>query len=587
MDYPLLLIAIITLAFIFDYINGFHDAANSIATIVSTKVLTPFQAVVWAAFFNFVAFLIFKDHTVANTVGKTVFKEYITLRVILAGLIAAIIWNLLTWWYGIPSSSSHTLIGGFAGSAITHALFTAFQNGKDLPALANVVDSSKIFQIVIFIFLAPLIGMFISMIFTFITIHKNIYVKTFWLILACIGIWFGFQKFERDKISENVSKYFKVDKYSHEVSKLTLEIESIKTHTDADAQRELAEKQDKLKDQQSKLDAAKENAKILAPIAGKFELLGSEKVSSDMVKAVDTNPIWHSRIADKLSVFMDLEKKKGKIEIDPSYESVYNKDKALYEDVLKPICKKTPELGFDKVTADIYAEMQKAQYNLDGKSLADLQDAIKVDVKKDLKKELEKADNRIIRFALIGILLTFIIVFIYNHFRRDRSAVKTANTLKRLQLVSSAIFSVGHGGNDAQKVMGIIAAALVASGQITDIKQMPDWVPLTCYVAIALGTLSGGWKIIKTMGTKITKVTPLEGVVAETAGATTLFLTEQMGIPVSTTHTITGSIIGVGATKRISAVRWGVTLNLLWAWILTIPISAIIAGICYLIVQAF
>lgn len=587
MDYPILLIAIIALAFIFDYINGFHDAANSIATIVSTKVLTPFQAVVWAAMFNFVAFLIFKDHTVANTVGKTVFKEYITLRVILAGLIAAIIWNLLTWWYGIPSSSSHTLIGGFAGSAITHAIFTAYENGKDLPALANIVDSGKIIQIVIFIFLAPLIGMLISMIFTFITIHKNIWVKTFWLVLACFGIWFGFQKFEKDKISENISKYFKVDKYTHEVSKLTLEIEKLKQRNDQSLTKELTEKEEKLKDQQSKLDDAKANVETLKPIASEFELKGGDKVVNSMIKAVDTNPIWYSRIADKLGIFMEMEKKKGKIEIDPSYESTYKKDKELYEDVLKPMCKKIPEQGYDVVTANIFAEMQKANYNLNGKSLEDLREDLKVNVKKDLKKELEKADNKIMRFALIGILVTFIFVFIYNHFRRDRSAVKTANTLKKLQLVSSAAFSVGHGGNDAQKVMGIIAAALVSAGQISDIKQMPDWVPLTCYIAIGLGTLSGGWKIIKTMGTKITKVTPLEGVCAETAGATTLFLTEQMGIPVSTTHTITGSIIGVGATKRVSAVRWGVTLNLLWAWILTIPISAIIAAVCYLIVHAF
>ena len=135
--------------------------------------------------------------------------------------------------------------------------------------------------------------------------------------------------------------------------------------------------------------------------------------------------------------------------------------------------------------------------------------------------------------------------------------------------------------------MGIIAAAMVANGNITDLKQMPDWVPMACYTAIGLGTLSGGWKIVKTMGSKITKVTPLEGVSAETAGALTLFMTEQMGIPVSTTHTITGSIIGVGATKRLSAVRWGVTVSLLWAWVLTIPVSAILAGLTYFLISLF
>jgi PiT family inorganic phosphate transporter len=161
-----------------------------------------------------------------------------------------------------------------------------------------------------------------------------------------------------------------------------------------------------------------------------------------------------------------------------------------------------------------------------------------------------------------------------------------------LQLLSSAAFSIGHGGNDAQKVMGIIAAAFVAynGAKYTDIsstlKELP-WIPLVCYTAIGLGTMSGGWKIVKTMGTRITKVTPLEGVCAETSGALTLFLTEQMGIPVSTTHTITGAIIGTGVTKRLSAVRWGLSINLLWAWILTIPVSACLAALIYFIISLF
>ena len=159
---------------------------------------------------------------------------------------------------------------------------------------------------------------------------------------------------------------------------------------------------------------------------------------------------------------------------------------------------------------------------------------------------------------------------------------------KRLQLVSSAAFSIGHGGNDAQKVMGIIMVALIAYDPVRyNLGHMEGWVPFACYSAIALGTMSGGWKIVKTMGTKITKVTPFEGVAAETAGAITLFVTEALKIPVSTTHTITGSIIGVGATKRLSAVRWGVTVNLLWAWILTIPVSALLAAIIYFILKFF
>lgn len=329
-----LLIVIIALALIFDYINGFHDAANSIATIVSTRVLTPFLAVLWAALFNFVAFFIAKhiigEFGIANTVSKTVVEQFITLPVILSGLVAAIGWNLLTWRLGIPSSSSHTLIGGFAGAAVAHGGFAAIQ-------------ASVIFKIAAFILLAPLIGMVISIILTIIIMN---------------------------------------------------------------------------------------------------------------------------------------------------------------------ICKR--------------ANPHKAE-----------------------------------------------------------------TWFKRLQLVSSGLFSIGHGLNDSQKVMGIIAAALFAVGEIGDISEIPNWVPLACFTMIALGTMSGGWRIVKTMGSKITKVTPLEGVAAETAGAITLYLTEYLKIPVSTTHTITGAIVGVGAVKRLSAVRWGVTVNLLWAWILTIPVSAVLAAIIYHVVSLF
>ena len=371
-----LLVIIIALALIFDYINGFHDAANSIATVVSTKVLTPFQAVIWAAFFNMVAFFIFKDHNVANTIARTVNKDVITLHVILAGLIAAIMWNLLTWWYGIPSSSSHTLIGGFAGAAIAHAGFSS-------------INIEYVVKIVAFILLAPLIGMVISAYITLVTIISNIWLKLSIIIISVAA---------------------------------TL---------------------------------------IFIPF------------------------------------------------------------------------------------------------------------------------------NHVIKICFVGFAGVFVFTYLFNEFRRHPSAFKTANMYKRLQLVSSAAFSVGHGGNDAQKVMGIISVALVVHGIIPDIKSMPVWVPLACYAAISLGTMSGGWKIVKTMGTRITKVTPLEGVSAETAGAITLFMTEKLGIPVSTTHTITGSIIGVGATKRLSAVRWGVTVNLLWAWILTIPVSAVLAAIAYYIIHFF
>jgi PiT family inorganic phosphate transporter len=181
----------------------------------------------------------------------------------------------------------------------------------------------------------------------------------------------------------------------------------------------------------------------------------------------------------------------------------------------------------------------------------------------------------------ISIIITLIII---NICKKARPRV-AERWFKILQLISSAGLSFAHGGNDAQKVMGIIATALIAQQVIPDFESMPEWVPLACYAAIAAGTMSGGWKIVKTMGTKITKVTPLEGVSAETAGAVTLGITEHFGIPASTTHTITGSIIGVGLVKRVSAVRWGVTISLLWAWILTIPVSAILGGISLAIIH--
>ena len=388
-----LLVVIIILALIFDYINGFHDAANSIATIVSTKVLTPFQAVLWAALFNFVAFFIFKDHGVANTIAKTVKESYITLQVVLAGLSAAIIWNLITWWFGIPSSSSHTLIGGFAGAAIANAGIYAINMGP-------------VMQIVAFIFLAPLLGMVMALIISLWFI--NAFRKSIWPKLFSIGI---------------------------------------------------------------------------------------------MVLTVVT-----------LSQIM---------EFDPA----------------------------------------------------------------NLRSHYESYISKVIfhshNFKLLLLALIVMIMCVFTLCLSRLNAHRSTVWFKKLQLVSSAAFSIGHGGNDAQKVMGIITVALISHGSIQNFDEMPYWVPISCYTAIALGTLSGGWKIVKTMGTRITKVTPFEGVAAETAGAITLFVTEHLKIPVSTTHTIAGAIMGVGATKRLSAVRWGVTVNLLWAWIITIPISALMAALIY------
>ncbi len=395
------LITIIVLALIFDFINGFHDAANSIATIVSTKVLTPFQAVLWAALFNSVAFFIFKDHGVADTVAKTVHPGEISgnsmMIVIFSGLIAAIAWNLLTWWFGIPSSSSHTLIGGFAGAAIASGGFDA-------------VNSTIILKTASFIILAPLVGMLMA------------FIMSLWFLNSFKKGW--------------GSKIFGIA--------------------------------------------------VLVVVA--------------------------------LFLYYNLETDPAKLKT--HYDSY----------VLKVIF-----------------------------------------------------HSKNFKWILLGTILATMAIF--SLWLSSLNTHRANRWFKKLQLMSSAAFSIGHGGNDAQKVMGIITAALIAGGTISDFSQMPDWVPISCYAAIGIGTMSGGWKIVKTMGTKITKVTPFEGVAAETAGAVTLFVTEALKIPVSTTHTITGAIMGVGATKRLSAVRWGVTISLIWAWVLTIPISGLLAAGVYFIVN--
>jgi PiT family inorganic phosphate transporter len=445
-----LLIVIIVLALIFDYINGFHDAANAIATVVATKVLTPFQAVVWAAFFNFLAYWVF-GLGVANTVAKTAQTSEINLTVILAGVVAAIIWNLITWWQGIPSSSSHTLIGGFAGAALAHAIavhgfgdYTIVEEGvSHTRHWYNIVSwykagkdggmPSGVFIIIAFIVLAPLLGALMSYLISIWLLNaskKSIFPKIFTLSLMVLTIWF---------------------------------------------------------------------------------------VQGQMVN---------------------------------------------YADIEKP--------RFDSHFWSVVFESHNIKWFL-------------------------------VAFIILTVSL-FCLIF------SSLNLHQATAWLKKMQLLSSAAFSLGHGGNDSQKVMGIIAAAVAVyintSG--ADIFTLPDWlqvilpdddkgikgvmpgwIPLACYTAIAVGTLSGGWKIVKTMGSKITKVTSFEGVAAETAGALTLYFTEHFKVPVSTTHTITGSIIGVGLTKRVSAVRWGMTVSLLWAWVLTIPISAILAGLVYYALSLF
>lgn len=548
-----LVVVIIALALIFDYINGFHDAANSIATVVSTKVLTPIQAVLWAAVFNFAAFFIFKDHAVANTIGKTVVDTYITLPVILAGLIAAIFWNLLTWWYGIPSSSSHTLIGGFAGAAVAHAYLT-----KGFVAFSSVVEMEKIVKTLLFIFLAPLIGMIISMFIALVTIHRNTWIKLGIIAAVSAGTWIMFIRFQENKMDENMQKFFRVDKYKKEADKNP-------------ADKKVA---DKLAKATSNYDKAK-------PFLANYSADGADKVAKNIAGAVPFDDLEVSKLKDIVSKTAKVEKLKKEAFYDNSKKPAYDTLVAKIEG-LKPLLKSHRKIGADSLSHAVSGIM-----NFSGSDEDKLKKSFKINLEKDLSKEIAKADNSFLRYSLLGIIGIFVLSYIYVEKLRKPSVTRTANMFKKLQLLSSAAFSLGHGGNDAQKVMGIIGAALIANGNISDFKDLPNWVPLACYGAIGLGTLSGGWKIVKTMGTRITKVTPLEGVSAETAGAVTLFMTEQMGIPVSTTHTITGSIIGVGATKRLSAVRWGVTRSLLVAWLLTIPVSAVVAGLVYLLVRMF
>ena len=566
-----LLIVIIILALVFDYINGFHDAANSIATVVSTKVLTPFQAVIWAAFFNFVAYWIFQDHAVANTISKTVNKEFITLPVILAGLIAAIFWNLLTWWYGIPSSSSHTLIGGFAGAAVAHAFFD--QGG--VVALDKIVENQTIIKTILFIFFAPLIGMFISIFITIVTIMRNMWARIGIILLAtALTVWM-FDRFEESKMKEGAQKFIKLDKYKADVEKATIALETSPTDNKYKINLENA---------QQKLNKAKDVYKQIEPLVIQFDQIGADSIASYA---------YHQGLLDEIEI--------SKLKDDARNANDYlvlealaadNSEKKHEFDLAKIETEKykEPVKQFleKQISADSAIAVMHAIYPIEKRNKAKVKAKLeKFNIQSSFSKDIQKSENHIIVWGIVFTSLLFILVYVYVEKYKTPTAYSVANMFKKLQLFSSAAFSIGHGGNDAQKVMGIIGAALIASGQIQDFGQLPNWVPISCYLAIGLGTMSGGWKIVKTMGTKITKVTPLEGVAAETAGALTLFFTGQMGIPVSTTHTITGSIIGVGATKRLSAVRWGVTSSLLVAWLLTIPVSALLAGLTYWIITLF
>ena len=566
-----LVIVIIALALIFDYINGFHDAANSIATVVSTKVLTPFQAVVWAAIFNVVAYFIFKDHAVANTISKTVQKEFITLPVILSGLIAAIFWNLLTWWYGIPSSSSHTLIGGLAGAAIAHALSIkgiGFSWGK-------IIESGIIINTVLFIFLAPLIGMGISIFISIVTIMQNIWARIGIIALATFLTVLLFHKFEVDKMDENIQKFLKVDKYKKELNESMAKKQINPSDTLALKAYNTAKE---------KLDKALPNYNKINELIKEFNKLGAKEIAKRAEANGWLKEIEASRLKDDIRNANDFLVLEAKSTSDTDARKEYNIAKDLTENYKTPL-----KRYFNKeVSLDSTMIVLNNTYPIKPENKKKVSTRIaSFSIEKALAKDIDKADNSMITWGIIFTAIFFSLVYLYVEKIRTPSAFKVASMFKKLQLFSSAAFSIGHGGNDAQKIMGVIGAALIANGSIQNFADLPGWVPVACYLAIGLGTMSGGWKIIKTMGTKITKVTPLEGVAAETAGALTLFFTGQMGIPVSTTHTITGSIIGVGATKRLSAVRWGVTVNLLWAWILTIPVSGLLAAGAYYLVSLF
>ena len=566
-----LLIIIIALALIFDYINGFHDAANSIATVVSTKVLTPFQAVLWAALFNSVAFWIFKDHAVANSISKTVYKDFITLPVIFSGLMAAIFWNLLTWWYGIPSSSSHTLIGGFAGAAIAHALMI---KGMDF-SWAKVVDSDTIIKTVLFIFLAPIIGIVISIFITVVTIMRNIWWRLAIIAIATAGTVLMFDKFEDTKIKENVQKFYSIDKYKKEITNINEEL--VKKQGDINLLATLHLNEEKL-------EKANVSYNQLLPYLSDFDNSTANKIAAVAKDSGWLKNVAVSKLKDEVRNANDFLVLEAKAPENKDAKAAYSIAKDKTEEYKAPL-----KLYLEgNITLDSALVVVNSIYPIADKNIDKVKVKItKFNIEKTFAGEIDKAENSIIVYGIIGAAILFMFVYLYVEKIKTSTAHTVAYMFKKLQLFSSAAFSIGHGGNDAQKVMGIIGAALIANGSMQDFSQLPSWVPVACYLAIGLGTMSGGWKIVKTMGSKITKVTPLEGVAAETAGAFTLFFTGQMGIPVSTTHTITGSIIGVGATKRLSAVRWGVTTNLLWACVLTIPVSGVLAAITFYIVHYF
>lgn len=521
-----LLIVVIVIALLFDLVNGFHDAANSIATVVSTKVLTPFQAVLWAAMFNVIAFWVF-DMSVGNTVAKVVDNGAIDLWVILAGLLAATFWNLLTWWLGIPSSSSHTLIGGFAGAAVAHAGF-------------GVIAGGEIIKVVLFIFLAPLIGGFIAYLIAVVTIAR-----TFWKKMLVIFILSGITLFMMQYLIDYldmkpIMMYIVIGMLSIFILVyIWFEIAHGSRRPSAIKEANMHKKLQLLSSAAFSLGhGGADSQKVMGIICAALLVYGNLGREGKLDKPIPKD----LRITELLQIeYKDADGKKHKFKP----EAAEVQGRVYYMD--------------HKEVID--AQSGRAIYAENGKALGDVQGLPAFDA---IDKEMHKIEIYTFGDAICD-AKTNDTIFLEKALNKNYKFAGVFNTY-----IDQANFNLLDGHKIKTKVHS---------------DTMPFWVAFGCYLMIGLGTLMGGWKIVKTMGTKITKVTPLEGVCAETSGAFTLFVVSQFGIPVSTTHTITGSIIGVGATKRLSAVRWGVTLNLLWAWILTIPVSGLLAAAFYYLIM--
>ncbi len=520
-----LLIVVIVIALLFDLVNGFHDAANSIATVVSTKVLTPFQAVIWAAMFNVMAFWVF-DMSVGNTVAKTVDNSAIDLWVILSGLIAATTWNLITWRLGIPSSSSHTLIGGFAGAAVAHAGF-------------DVIAGGEIIKVILFIFLAPLIGGVMAFLIALITISRRIFIKFALILGVTAGLYF---------LMNYMVEYMDMKKEMMWIVMIMMLIFVLAMiyYGAVHYKKQTALKESNMYKRLQLLSSAAfslghggaDSQKVMGIICAALMVYGNYARDMGMEDKIDPS----FRISEVMQI--EHENNDGKTEkYKPNYavidgNVIYENDDNIYH-----ASTQTPIFVEEKITPEFKDNKQ-------------LNDFAKVSDKLEHLHIYSRGEN------------------IYDD--ETKELVFKGEVLN--EKYSKAGLFASFVGDSRELKDGYHIKTKVKS------ETMPFWIAFGCYFMIGIGTLFGGWKIVKTMGTKITKVTPLEGVCAETAGALTLFTVSQMGIPVSTTHTITGSIIGVGATKRLSAVRWGVTINLLWAWVLTIPVSALLAALIYWII---